>query len=125
MQIFFLKVASLLGGLAVVLGAFGGHYLKRVLSSDALFIFETGVRYQMYHVFALFISAWAIGQFSNSLFSYSAWAFVLGMILFSGSLYILSLYKVPTIGMVTPIGGICLVIGWMLLFLGFYKGNIS
>jgi len=121
MQKLFLTIASLLGGLAVTFGAFGAHYLKRFYSPDELAVFETGVRYQMYHVFALFVSAWAIGYFQHSLFTYSAWAFFLGTVLFSGSLYILTISNIRSVGMITPIGGLVLILGWVLLLLGFWN----
>ena len=116
-----LSVSALLGCFGVVLGAFGAHYLKQKLSLESLAVFETGVRYQMYHAFALFISAWALGQFEQSFFGYSAYAFILGVLLFSGSLYLISVYGLRGLGIVTPIGGLFLIVGWVFLLVGFLK----
>lgn len=123
MQRIVLCLAALLGAIGVTLGAFAAHFLKRKLSGEMLTVFETGVRYQMYHVFALFIAAWALGRFPHSPFTAAAWAFILGVLLFSGSLYILATTTVRQWGMVTPVGGVLLILGWLLLFLGFWKAD--
>jgi len=116
-QQLFLSIASLLGGLGVILGAFGAHYLKTILDQEMLNVFETGVRYQMYHVFALFAVALTEGS------AYSGWAFIVGTVLFSGSLYLLSITGIKWLGMITPIGGVILVIGWLLLFIKLSMSN--
>lgn len=112
----FLGLASLSGFLGVALGAFGAHALKARLSPEMLTIFETGVRYQMYHCFALL----AVGILASQLSSLrqlttAGWLFVAGTLIFSGSLYILSLSGVKTWGAVTPLGGLCLLAGWLTL----------
>ena len=109
----FLLVGSVLGFLGVAFGAFGAHALKTRLSPDMLAVFETAVRYQMYHVFALLIVAAAIGHIGSSrLLALAGWFFFAGIVLFSGSLYALALTGVGILGIVTPLGGLCFLIGW-------------
>jgi uncharacterized membrane protein YgdD (TMEM256/DUF423 family) len=112
----FLLIGSLLGFAGVALGAFGAHGLKNRLSVDMLAIFETGVRYHMYHTFAVLIVALALGHFGNArLLSVSGWLFVGGIVIFSGSLYALALTGVTTLGAITPIGGLLFLAGWACL----------
>ena len=112
----FLFFGSLLGFLGVVFGAFGAHALKGRLSADMLLVFETGVRYQMYHAFAILIVAAAIGRIGDAnLLVLAGWFFVAGVVLFSGSLYALSLSGVGVLGAITPVGGLLFLIGWACL----------
>jgi uncharacterized membrane protein YgdD (TMEM256/DUF423 family) len=112
----FLFFGSLLGFLGVVFGAFGAHALKSRLSADMLVVFETGVRYQMYHAFAILIVAAAIGRIGDAnLLVLAGWFFVAGVVLFSGSLYALSLSGVGVLGAITPVGGLLFLIGWACL----------
>jgi uncharacterized membrane protein YgdD (TMEM256/DUF423 family) len=112
----FLLVGSLLGFLGVAAGAFGAHGLRSRLSTEMLAVFETAVRYQMYHVFALLIVAAAIGRLGDArLLSLAGWFFVAGIFLFSGSLYALALSGVTTLGAITPLGGLAFLIGWACL----------
>jgi uncharacterized membrane protein YgdD (TMEM256/DUF423 family) len=114
----FLLLASVLGFLGVALGAFGAHALKSRLSPDMLAVFETGVRYQMYHVFALLIVSAAIGHLGNArLLVTAGWFFFAGILIFSGSLYALTVTGTRWLGAVTPFGGLALLIGWALLAL--------
>ncbi|MEM6252653.1 MAG: DUF423 domain-containing protein [Cyanobacteria bacterium P01_D01_bin.156] len=111
-----LAIASILGGSSVAAGAFGAHALKAQLSEKALSTFELGTRYQMYHALAML----AVGLLwlqlpDNSWLNYASLAFILGIVLFSGSLYGLSLSGIKILGIVTPIGGLALIIGWILL----------
>lgn len=110
----FLAIAALLGGTAVAAGAFASHALKEQLSERMLAIFETGARYQMYHALALLGLALLLSRMDvgSLLLSVSGWAFVAGVVLFSGSLYGLSLSGVKLLGAVAPIGGVALIIGW-------------
>ena|SRR5690349_18749713 len=101
--------------LAVALGAFGAHALKDRLSPDLLAVYETGVRYQVYHALGLFAIAWLSDKYPNTMISAAGVSFIVGIVLFSGSLYLLSLTGVRWIGAVTPIGGLSFLIGWMLL----------
>lgn len=112
----FFAIASLLAALSVAGGAFGAHALKGTLSEQALNSFETGVRYQMYHALALLIVAFLIGQYpQTSGLVTVGWCFVAGVVLFSGSLYGLSLGGIKALGPVTPLGGVAFIVGWVLL----------
>ena len=104
--------------IAVLAGAFGAHALRARIPPDALAIFETAARYQMYHALALLASAWAVRRWPASAPGrWAGWAFVLGTVLFSGSLYALALTGVRALGLVTPIGGVVLLAGWICLAL--------
>lgn len=109
-------IACALGFLVVALGAFGAHGLKSKIAAEMLVIFETGVRYQMYHVFALLFIVCLAQQVSGINLQLPAWLFIAGITIFSGSLYILALSGVRTWGAVTPVGGVLLLIGWFSLF---------
>ena len=103
--------------LAVGAGAFGAHALRARISPEHLAIFETGARYQIYHALALLAVAWAVSRWPGSLPVFAGWLFVLGSILFSGSLYILALTGARWWGAVTPIGGLAFLAGWLCLML--------
>ena len=113
-RIFFL-LGSLSGFLAVALGAFGAHALKERLGPDMLAIFEVGVRYQMYHALALLAVAWAHTRWPGTALTAGGWLFVAGMIIFSGSLYLLSLTGARWFGAITPLGGLAFMAGWLCL----------
>ena len=101
--------------LAVTLGAFAAHVLNTRLAPDRFTAFEVGVRYHAYHALALLALAWVIVQFPDVRAEASAWFFVAGTILFSGSLYLLALTGVRWLGMITPAGGVCFLAGWLWL----------
>lgn len=112
----FLEIASILGGISVVLGAFASHSLKGRLSESALAIWETGTKYQMYHALALFLTALLLHRLPNSTpLIVAGYAFTAGVLVFSGSLYALSLSGVKWFGAITPLGGVALIIGWISL----------
>lgn len=112
----FLLIGALAGFLGVALGAFGAHGLRGRLSPEMLAVFETGVRYQMYHALALLLTAAAIGRIGGArLLVVAGWCFVAGIVLFSGSLYALALTGVSKLGAITPIGGLAFLIGWACL----------
>ncbi len=117
-----MKRAALFGLTAVVLGAFGAHGLKRILEPDMITIFHTGVEYQFYHALALLGIGILKTQHPDANLKKAAWFFTLGILLFSGSLYLLSLkdflafLPLKIFGPITPVGGICFVIGWYFLF---------
>jgi uncharacterized membrane protein YgdD (TMEM256/DUF423 family) len=116
-RVFFVRVASVLGGLSVVLGAFGAHALRGAGTPDTLNAFETGVRYQFYHVIALLVVALVGGSIWESKWcARAAYAWCAGIVLFSGSLYALTLTGITALGAITPLGGVSFVIGWALLF---------
>ncbi len=100
------------------MGAFGAHGLKRHLSPEMLVIFETGVRYQMYHALALLAAAWAVTVFDHKSIFRAGTCFTAGIIIFSGSLYLLALSGIKMFGAVTPIGGVLLILGWFFLIRG-------
>lgn len=109
--------------LAVALGAFGAHALRARLSPEDLAIFETGVRYQMYHALALFAVAWAASQWPGTAVNAAGWMFIVGVLIFSGSLYALVLTDTRWLGAVTPVGGVVLILGWGLLAWGIFQGR--
>lgn len=117
--------AAFFGALAVILGAFGAHTLKSLISAPSLEIWQKGVEYQFYHTFALlYISTFA--RYKNKLIGFAFVFFTLGILLFSGSLYLLALkdayqLSVQFLGPITPIGGLCFIIGWVCLFLAALK----
>jgi uncharacterized membrane protein YgdD (TMEM256/DUF423 family) len=117
---FTLLFASILGGLAVVFGAFGAHALKKILSEEQLKSFETGVKYQMYHAIVLLIVGFIFNLETVSE-KYMVYSFMVGILLFSFSIYGLVISsaknkKLSFLGPITPLGGLFLIIGWGLLF---------
>lgn len=123
----YLKTAAILGALSVAFGAFAAHTLKQNISGYALGIFETAVKYQFYHVFGLLAVGILYNQFPNKFINWSGRLFLAGIILFSGSLYILAAIKGAElqgynwIGAITPFGGLCFIAGWISLFIGISK----
>jgi len=120
-------IAALLGGLSVALGAFGAHGLESMveagkMQADDIRIFETGVRYQFYHNFALLAVGLGYHLLNPKLAKYAVTLFLIGMIIFSGSLYLLTLSepllgtRLSWLGAITPLGGISLIVGWIMLF---------
>ncbi|NJK50215.1 DUF423 domain-containing protein [Candidatus Gracilibacteria bacterium] len=110
----FLSIAAILAGLSVGAGAFASHALKAKLSDRAIEIFETGAKYQMYHALALILVALLLSRTENTSISLSVagYSFILGIALFSGSLYALSLSGIKWLGAITPLGGVAFLIGW-------------
>ncbi|NEN91169.1 MAG: DUF423 domain-containing protein [Okeania sp. SIO3H1] len=110
----FLVIASILGGLSVVGDSFATHALKEKLSQYSLDIFQTGARLQMYHSLALLMVAFllTIEELPQGLMLAAGYAFIIGIAIFSGSLYALSLTEIKSLGAITPIGGVTLIIGW-------------
>ena len=116
----FLITAALLAGFSVLLGAFASHQLKQVVAADVLQIFETAVRYQMYHALALLVTGMLCQSFPAKQLRWAGNLFITGIILFSGSLYLLCFIKHQNIqalwvGAITPLGGLCFIAGWVLL----------
>lgn len=116
MMRFFLAIGALAAGLAVILGAFGAHTLETRVTAERLAVFETGVRYQMYHAIALLFLAWAAQQWPTWQITVAGYLFIAGMLIFSGSLYLLVITDTPWLGAITPIGGLSFIVGWILLF---------
>lgn len=115
-------IAGIFGALAVGLGAFGAHGLEATLTANGrLDTYETAVKYQFYHTLALLLIGLLLMNISHDYFIWAAWSFIIGMIIFSGSLYILSLTNITWLGAITPIGGLALIVGWVFLILGASK----
>ena len=111
----FLLLGSVAAVLAVAVGAFGAHALRGRGGEDMLNTFEIGARYHMYHALALFAAAWVASRWPGPAVSAAGWLFVVGIVLFSGSLYLLTLTGQRWLGAVTPLGGLCFLAGWLLL----------
>lgn len=123
----YIQTAAFLGALAVMLGAFAAHGLKQVFSVDNLQVFETAVRYQFYHVFALLAVGVLFKNFSGKLLRWAGYLFITGILLFCGSLYLLCYIKYKELGLewigaITPVGGAAFIAGWTLLGLGVRNG---
>lgn len=110
--------AAAAGFLGVALGAFAAHGLRGRLSADMLAVFETAVRYQMYHVFAMCAAAWGFARWQRRIFAVGGWLFAAGILVFSGSLYALALTEIRWLGAVTPVGGLAFLAGWLCLAWG-------
>jgi uncharacterized membrane protein YgdD (TMEM256/DUF423 family) len=125
----FLKIAALIGALGIMLGAFAAHAIKSRVAADVLQIFETGVRYQMYHCFAIFITAILYKEFPTKNTVWAGKLFLIGIIIFSGSLYLLTYVKAIGadkflwLGAITPFGGLAFIAGWGMLFRSFLSKN--
>lgn len=123
-----LQTAAVLGALSVGLGAFGAHALKRIATDAAVSIYETGVRYQFYHVFAIALAAILYRDLPNKWLVWSGDLFIAGIVLFSGSLYLLTYAKtagkanLDWIGIITPFGGLAFIAGWLCMLVSLFKG---
>ncbi len=123
---FFLASGAALGALTVMIGAFGAHALRKTLeASGRLDTFETAVKYQFYHVFALLAIGFLLLRIQDSLLEWAGYSMLGGILIFSGSLYILCLSGVTKWGAVTPIGGLFFIIGWILMMVAIVRsGNL-
>lgn len=118
----FLIVGGIAMALAVGLGAFGAHGLKKILSEEMIDIFQTGVTYHFYHALGLLAVGLAARFIPDSaLLSWSGWLMLAGILIFSGSLYILSIGNIRWLGAVTPIGGLCFIASWILFVAAVWK----
>ena len=123
MRLNWYAVGAFAGAIGVALGAFGAHALKARVTEDFLSVFETGVRYQMYHALALLAVAWATERWAGGWVNASGWLFTLGIFMFSGSLYLMTLTSARWLGAITPVGGICFVLGWIALAVAALRNN--
>lgn len=124
MQKLALISGAIFGMLGVAIGAFGAHGLKAMLEANGrMDTFETAVKYQMYHALALLAVGILQQYFPGKLLNISTYGFVLGILIFSGSLYVLSLSGIRWLGAVTPIGGVAFIIGWACMALAFWRGG--
>ncbi|MDP8245558.1 MAG: DUF423 domain-containing protein [Candidatus Hinthialibacter antarcticus] len=121
MERIFALTGAIFGFLGVGFGAFGAHALKDKLDPYFLDVFEVGVRYQMYHALALLFVAWAASRAPGLAVQIAGWGFILGTLIFSGSLYILALSGIRWLGAITPIGGVGFLVGWAALLVAFIK----
>nr|WP_217344714.1 DUF423 domain-containing protein [Noviherbaspirillum sp. L7-7A]MBV0878888.1 DUF423 domain-containing protein [Noviherbaspirillum sp. L7-7A] len=122
MEKFFFVCGAGSAFIGVAAGAFGAHGLKQRLDADMMAVFEVGVRYQMYHAFALIATAWAISRWPGSLANGAGYLFIVGTLLFSGSLYLLSLTGIRWLGAITPLGGLAWLAAWVCLAWAVLKG---
>lgn len=119
----FLSIAAINGFLSVALGAFGAHGLRGKLADNLFRAFETGVQYHFYHTLALLAVGLLLQRMQgNAALLASGWLFVVGILLFSGSLYGLAFGGPKVLGPITPLGGVCFLLGWIALFLGVIRG---
>lgn len=120
----FTILAGLLGLLGVLAGTFGAHGLERYAKPDDLAVWDTGSRYHMYHALALLGIAWAAERFGSRAIGAAGWLFIIGIAIFSGSLYLLALSesllgeRQAWLGAIAPLGGLCFIAGWVCLFVG-------
>ena len=119
----FFSIGCVFGLLGVALGAFGAHALKARLAPEVLATFDTGVRYQLIHALALLAVAWAHTHWPGRVLTAAGWLFVAGTLLFSGSLYVLSLTGLRAWGAVTPFGGVAFLAGWLCLAWAPWRGR--
>ena len=123
----FLITGTILAGLAVALGAFGAHGLKKLVDAETVGIYQTGVQYQMYHALALLVLGLLADRVSNNFSSYAGFLFIGGIVFFSGSLYLIASFKAMNkvvstgIGIMTPIGGLLFILGWILFLVAVLK----
>ena len=123
MEKYVLLIATLYGALGIIFGAFGAHALKKIFSEELLKSFETGVKYQMYHAIVLFVIGFQL-PFTQTIEKSAAWCLIAGTFLFSFSIYGLCMSsakgkKLKFLGPITPLGGLLLVVGWILLGVSF------
>jgi uncharacterized membrane protein YgdD (TMEM256/DUF423 family) len=122
----YIKIGALTAMLSVVLGAFGAHLLENQLTADALDVYETGVQYHMFHAIGILLIALLIDRLpSRKLAIWAARLLLIGIVLFSGSLYALSLSGVKILGAITPLGGVAFIAGWIILALAARPANMQ
>lgn len=121
----FIRLAAILGALAVILGAFGAHSLEQLISPESLETFDTGVRYHFYHTIMIALIAVLLHFREKKIWRTAAWLFALGIVLFSGSIYLLSIREIVDLGSwlgpITPIGGTFFIAGWICLLIGTFE----
>jgi len=121
----FLLLAALSGFMSVALGAFAAHGLKNVTTTEMIAIFNLGVEYQFYHTFALIAVAFAGHWLKSRLLDWAGYLFIVGTMLFSGSLYLYALLGTKWTGPITPLGGVCLLLGWLLIAVAVWRNRVK
>jgi len=116
-------IGAIVGGAGVALGAFGAHGLKSRVGADLLAVFETGVRYHMIHALALLAVGWAATRWPGPWVGAAGWLFLVGIVVFSGSLYLMTFTGARWLGAVTPIGGVAFILGWVALAVAAFRGH--
>ena len=116
-------IGAIAGAIGVALGAFGAHGLKSRVDADLLAVFETGVRYHMVHALALLAVGWAATRWPGAWVTASGWLFLVGIVVFSGSLYVMTLTGARWLGAVTPLGGLAFISGWIALAVAALKSR--
>lgn len=120
----FLFLSAICGFLGVVLGAFGAHGLKSILSAEMLIVYKTAVDYQMWHALGLgLIAVFAVEIPQSVLLKWAGWLIFIGIVLFSGSLYLLAVLNIKWLSMITPFGGVCLMLAWILVAIFAFKSS--
>ena len=119
----FLSIGAISGALAVMIGAFGAHGLEDKLSEKMLTVYHTGVEYHFYHTFALLIVGILAAKITSRKLQAAGWCFTSGILIFSGSLYALSISGITVLGAITPIGGLLFIVGWVLLAISVIKAR--
>ena len=119
----FLVLGAINSMLAIILGAFGSHILEMTLTDKMLSTFQVGVNYQLYHSLALILTGLTVQKICDSLIFISGWLFFIGIFMFSGSLYLISLTGITAIGVITPIGGILWILAWALFAIAVLKNG--
>ncbi len=117
----FLSIGAISGALGVMLGAFGAHGLKNKLTAEMMAVYKTAVEYQFYHTLALLAVGLVAMHIPSRPLTTSGWLFTAGILIFSGSLYVLSISGIKWLGAITPIGGLCFIVGWVLLAVAAFK----
>jgi uncharacterized membrane protein YgdD (TMEM256/DUF423 family) len=118
----FFTLGAWLGALGVAAGAFVAHFLRGRLAPEMLYVFSTGVWYHLIHALALLVVAWATTRWPRTATTLAGWLFVVGTVLFSGSLYLLGLTGIQGFGYVTPLGGVAFIAGWLALAWAVWEG---
>ncbi|MFT5930380.1 MAG: uncharacterized membrane protein YgdD (TMEM256/DUF423 family) [Oceanospirillaceae bacterium] len=125
---FYLLIGALLSCLAVILGAFGAHALKAIISIEMMAVYKTAVHYQMFHALALLVLGVLMHVFVENPLQFKRFKlagnfFIIGVTLFCGSLYSLAFTNIKVLGMITPLGGVCLILGWLFLIAGIWANT--
>lgn len=120
-----LVIGALMALIGVAAGAFGAHGLRPILTEKMMTTFETGVRYHLVHALAMLIAGLSAHGFGQRIFAWAGWSFLIGLLLFSGSLYTLALSGIRGLGILTPFGGLAFLIGWGCLAWGYWKLPLS
>lgn len=121
----FVMVGSIFGATGVAMGAFGSHLLKSKISASSLDVYKTAISYHLFHALAILLCGVLAARIDSSLLKGAGFSFIVGILLFSGSLYFMTITGNKSLGIITPIGGIALITGWILITASVFKLNIG